>query len=369
MQTRFFETRASRGKSINQTYKGLNLRAKFRLFSLTFILLSYGLVSFTSAQDIAYTVQVIALSDEVRALQMQSDLAAQGHPAYLLTVPAEQGTVYRLRVGAFANREAAAHYAEGMPSLGDSDPSPALAESIPQHLIPLLPELIQRLPVAESSLSVTTWQDTFALKSANPQTFEEATYTVIDGPTFTAWRAFPQADGSIIRVHSLSLWPEAYEVASDAERSAFTETVISEVAAQLGLSTEQVSSFTFDAEPPFLVMVEQFDPKTGERKWLPALGQPLSDLGANGPDLQWFGEAPTLNAPDVLFESGSENVSQPLVLSEGWRAVADSDYTRLESLDGQKSWRAVAGRPLWAGANVLVTQAGQDVLVYRFLTR
>ena len=303
---------------------------------------------------------------------MQSELAAQGHPAYLLTTPTERGKVYRLRVGAFANREAAVQYAASMPSLGDSDPGPALAESIPQNLIPLTPELVDRLPVIETSLSVLAWQEKLALRSASSQTIQEAEYRVVGGPSFSAWRAFPQRDGTVIRVHSRSLWPETYETASEEERAAFADASISELAAELGLSFEQVSSFAFEGEPPFLAVVEQFDPQTGERKRLQALGQPLRGLGEDGPELQWFGddEVPSLSHPEPLFELGAEGEGQGgTTLLENWRAVTDGDYTRLESLDGQKTWRAVAGNPLWAGSDILITQDDEDVLVYRFLTR
>lgn len=345
-------------------------KIKPKLYALLTLLMSLTLVSQMSAQDIGYTVQVMALSDELKALQLQSDLAAQGHPAYLLTVPTEQGTVYRLRIGSFANREAAVQYAKEMTPLADSEPSPALAESIPQHLIPLAPELILSLPLAESSLQVMAWRDGLVLRNARSQTLSQAEYTVIDGPTFKAWRAFPQSDGTGVRVYSRPLWPDDFERVTEDERAAFAAGIISELATELGLSAEQVSSFTFEGEPPFLVVAEQFNELTGERNLLKALGQPLSELGPKGPDLQWFAdEGVTLTEPEPLFDLAFADASQELLLLDSWRAVADGDYTRLESLDGQKTWRAVAGRPLWAGGDILIADNGDDVLVYRLLTR
>lgn len=332
-------------------------------------------LSAVSAQAIAYTVQVIALSDEVRALQLQGELAAQGHPAYLLTVPTPQGRVYRLRVGAFANRAAAAQYAAAMPSVGDSEPTPALAESIPQNLIPLAPELVGRYPLSGVALSLVAWREGLALRAQRSDTlqeadYQEADYRVVGGPSFSAWRASPQDDGTILRVTSLPLWPEDYKAAAQTERDAFAETVLAEVAADLELMPEQVSRFAFDGEPPFLVVAERFNPEIGERTRLRALGQPASVLSTNGPELQWLSDA---EAPDltevVVLEVGLENKGQAEVVGESWRAVPDGDYTRLESLNEQKTWRAVAGRPLWAGSQVLVTLSGDDAFVYWFVER
>jgi hypothetical protein len=112
----------------------------------------------TPVWAISYTVQVVASSDETRANQVRSELADQGYPAYLLNVPTAQGQVYRIRVGAFANRAAAALFAEAMPSIEGSTPSPALAEGgVPPGLIPFEPALIGRYDLTTTLVQVFPW--------------------------------------------------------------------------------------------------------------------------------------------------------------------------------------------------------------------
>ena len=112
----------------------------------------------------SYTVQVVAVSSQDRALSLVSDLTRQGYPAYLLTVPTPQGLVYRIRVGAFANRAAAARYADALPSLGDSRPTPALAENIPAGLSPLAPALTGAYRLEAVSVQILPWRDGVALR-------------------------------------------------------------------------------------------------------------------------------------------------------------------------------------------------------------
>ena len=76
-------------------------------------------------------MQVAAFSDEATAKDSWQELVDQGFPAYLISAPTAQGQIYRIRIGTFANREAAALFAASMQGLSGSNPSPALAENIP----------------------------------------------------------------------------------------------------------------------------------------------------------------------------------------------------------------------------------------------
>lgn len=82
-------------------------------------------------------MQVTTASDQSTALSLQTELRLEGFPAYVVRASTGQGDLYRVRVGAFANRDAALSYAGRMPPLGGSQPVPILAESIPQRTMPL----------------------------------------------------------------------------------------------------------------------------------------------------------------------------------------------------------------------------------------
>jgi hypothetical protein len=126
-------------------------------FARRVLVLCCFLLYLTPVSAISYTVQVVASSDEARASQLRDDLARQGYPAYLLNVPTAQGQVYRIRVGAFANRAAAALFAETMPSVEGSTPSPALADSVPPGLIPLEPALLGQYDLTTTLIQIFPW--------------------------------------------------------------------------------------------------------------------------------------------------------------------------------------------------------------------
>lgn len=83
---------------------------------------------------IPYTVQVITASDQSTALSLQTELRLEGFPAYVVRASTGQGDLYRVRVGAFANRDAALSYADQMPPLGGSKPVPVLRSRFPRGL-------------------------------------------------------------------------------------------------------------------------------------------------------------------------------------------------------------------------------------------
>ena len=370
------------------------------------------LLTLQSALAISYTVQVAALSDEDAALALQQSLREEGYPAYLVSVPSESGTIFRLRVGAFADRAAAQTYAESMRGVGGTAPVPALAEGIPAALFPLEPTLMSRYPNAPEmmGLTVVPWGEGAALRTQGR--FEDqpfiAEYRVLregaDVATFAAWRAAPQDDAqgaSVLRVHNLSLWPE--EEMSEAERETYTEARLEEVARSLELTPEQVRPYLLQ-EPgrgaPFLVLAEQFDltsdptsnsantdvpnassggsasggstaPQNVSRaERYRALGNPIERMPQSGPSLTWFDRAPPEGFPtdlsEPLFDLGTrftegELTREPRTLTgDGWSASAQGDYTQLSV--GNRDWRAVVGYPLWAGGDYLLVFADVPVL-------
>ncbi len=401
------------------------MRVRFfsRLLILT-LCLAPGL-TLQSASAISYTVQVAALSDEDAALALQQSLRQEGFPAYLVSVPSESGTIFRLRVGAFADRAAAQTYAETMRGVGGTAPVPALAEGIPAELFPLEPTLLSRYDAAPEmvSVQVTPWGEGAALRTQGR--FEDqpfiAEYRVLrggaDARPFAAWRAEPGVRETVLRVHNRLLWSE--EEMSEAEREAYAEAQLNEVAQRLNLTPEQVRPYLF-FEPgrgaPFLVLAEQFvltgnaqqvsstpaspaadgpaadDPVSGgatsgsspsdaissdavgsnalgER--LRALGNPAERTPPGGPSLTWFDRAPPegfptdLPAPlfdlQTLFDDGElERDPSRTLTGDGWQASPQGEYTELSV--GERTWRAVVGYPLWAGGDYLLVYTDAPVL-------
>ena len=368
---------------------------------------------------ISYTVQVAALSDEDAALALQQSLQQEGYPAYLVSVPSESGTIFRLRVGAFADRAAAQTYAEAMRGVGGTAPVPALAEGIPAELFPLEPTLLERYESAPemTSVAVMPWGEGAALRTQGR--FEDqpfiAEYRVLregaDTRTFEAWRAAPQPGraGAALRTYNLSLWPG--EETSETEREAYTEARLEEIARALELAPEQVRPFLL-FEPgrgaPFLVLAEQFtlteanpdsvstsavsggafdsasessalDAVTGgsdassnrsSRERYRALGNPAERMPPGGPSLTWFNRAPPAGFPtdlptplfdlQTLFPEGELEREDRTLTGDGWSASSQGDYTQLSV--GDRTWRAVVGYPLWAEGAYLLVYADAPVL-------
>lgn len=425
-------------------------------------------------QAISYTVQVVAFSDEPRARRVQSELASQGYPAYLIAVPTAQGQVYRIRVGAFANRAAAALFAQTMPSVEGSTPSPALAEGgVPPGLIPLAPALLGQYDLTTTLVQVFPWSTTgvpqqdsstppegettdasAAVPSSEEQTeatpettaqpsdetsSEETTTNNVDTNNtnsdttnepsqtdseegeastnspeetevvaqteqtqeaqqtqslvairtqprdasqqahyrvgeleFDAWKAAPVEDGEIVRVRSLSVWPEDWQSISEVERNQYRETVLANVAGDLDLTSQQVEPFVFELEnqAPFVVLVERFNPETETAQRLRAIGQPRPNeenlgLGSDGPS-SFFGESISIPLPaaDTVFEPSSSSEAPNELVGDGWQASGDGDYINL--LVDDKEWRTANGRPLWAMGDLLISLFENQVLIYQF---
>lgn len=330
--------------------------------------LAWLLLALAAAQEISYTVQVAAVSDEARALELQQSLASQGFAAYLLAVPTEQGLVYRLRLGAFANRAAAAQFAAALPTIGGGSAAPALAENIPPSLIPLEPELLSRDDPATTAVEVLPWGEGFAVRTQPREGAQPARYLLLDGSSFSAWRAARQADGSLLLVESLSLWPEGWESLSAAERDGFRQTVLGNLATSLELSREALEPFVFEAEgaAPFLILAARRDPETGERERLPGLARPEDGLSMRGPELLWLreDEAVSIAEPEPLWAAAPEPEALARVQGQGWEARADDDFTRLDLSGEARGWRAVAGAPLWASGSLLAVLDDGRIVLY-----
>ncbi len=215
------------GYAPNRTGRRAPVSLRRAVLALCVLLAAWG-------QAMSYTVQVVAVSSQERALSLVADLSRQGYPAYLLTVPTPQGLVYRIRVGAFANREAAARYAAALPALGDSRPTPALAENVPAGLSPLAPALLGAYPLDTVGLQVLPWRGGVALRVQPRDAVQQATYTLLDGtatpPSFSAWRAAPQDDGTVVRVYNFPLWPDDRPTLSAPERESYRQTVLGNLA-------------------------------------------------------------------------------------------------------------------------------------------
>ena len=359
----------------------------------------YLVYSAAAAQTISYTVQVAALSDQTSAESLRRTLQDEGYPAYLVSVPGAAQTIYRLRVGAFADRDGAEAYAAAMRGVGGTVPVPALAEGIPPDLIPLEPRFVARYRFTPfEQLEVVPWGDAAALRSQGRFENEPliATYRVLTpalaASPFTAWRAAP-LDTKLPDTKPLNTTPTAANVVErvtnlplfaageanalpDGSLSATGQARLLEAADALGLSEAQIRPYIFydpGRGAPFLVVAERFDPvsRTGGR--YPALGNPGGTLKVGGPELTWFGQSPPeafpAALPDPLFslsafvQQGQVGPPTGALTGGGWRAVRDGRYTALSV--ASRRWRAVVGQPLWAGGEFLLVYARPEIVLYQ----
>jgi SPOR domain len=187
----------------------------------------------TPVWAISYTVQLFASSDESKASQLQAQLADQGYKAYLLRVPTAQGQVYRIRVGAFANRAAAALFAQVLPSVEGSTPSPALVEGGESPgFIPLQPALLGQYDVATTLVQIFPWPvvesavPEMAPQQAGEDSSEAGAATTEDlGPTTSEASAEDQSGTSSGEAQASGPTAEPLpETASSSDEAATSET-------------------------------------------------------------------------------------------------------------------------------------------------
>jgi hypothetical protein len=330
---------------------------------------TFALMLFGSVLAISYTVQVIAVSSEITALELLTQLGDQGYPSYLIRVATPEGPVFRIRVGSFANRSAAAKYAEAMSDVLDSAPSPALADGIPDNLSPLEAELVDGFSATEK-LEVLPWQGEVAFRSQPKSFSEQAHYRVVDITEFDAWKAVPQTDGSIIRIYSHYLWSEKWTIISEAERANERAQALKLVSEALGLSVTQLEAFEFKPlnNRPFLVLVERFNPLTQSGTLLKAIGQPKNGLSSFGPDIIWLDQN-EIKLADIKPQFEPTPSTQGEGIFEGpsnYKVRADGLFIQVTTANPEKTWRAAAGRPLWLRENWLIASYNQELLLYKF---
>ncbi|HKI56658.1 MAG TPA: SPOR domain-containing protein [Trueperaceae bacterium] len=329
-----------------------------------------------TAQSIAYTVQVVALSDKDSALALQAQLDGDGYPAYVVRSTTGLGDIYRVRIGAYANRQAALVFADSMPDVAGGKPIPALAEAIPPGIVSLAPRVITRIIPDGRNVGVVPWRDGVAVRLQQRTPLSEARYVVLSGDqvdSFDAWLAVPAPDGSITRLRNLPLWPDNYQQDSPAARDAFEASVLSLVAEGLGLPLSDVKATIYQPDAsgvPRLIVLERVMPsdKGTETSKLLALGVPELGMTPNGP-VQYLGlhKGAVPAAPDptpLKLDAPPPGTLQ----GDGWTAQADGNFIAITDKDG-KRWREAAGTPLWTDGHVLVSAYRDSFLFYDFLPR
>jgi len=328
------------------------------------------------AQSIAYTVQVVALSDKDSALALQAKLNADGYPAYVVRSTTGLGDVYRVRVGAYANRQAALVYADTMPAIAGGKPIPALAQAIPPGIVSLSPRVLTRIIPEGREVSVVAWSGGVAVRLQQQTPLSEARYVVLNGDqvdSFDAWLAVPNEDGSITRLRNLSLWPDNYQQDSAEARDAFEASVLSLVADGLGISLSDVKATIYRPDPseaPRLIVLESVTPgaKGTETSKLLALGVPELGMTPYGPT-QYLALSPG-ELPDPPTATALSLKGPPVtpLSGDGWTARADGEFITIEGKDG-KSWREAVGTPLWSDGHVMASAFQDSYLFYDFVPR
>ena len=344
-------------------------------------------VAAAHSQSVSYTVQVVALSDREAALGIQSDLIRDGFPAYVVGSRSAQGDVFRVRVGAFANRPAALLYASGMPAVAGVEPVPALAEGIPQGIMPLAPYVLFDEAVGDRSVAVGSLgeqlvlrlqarvDDSAAADASDPShtEFRPAEYVIIAGTAVErrrAWR-FGEVDGAHLWVRETLLWPSTWPDETAEVREGFRSSLLRLLAERLGVEVAAVEAAAFQPvaeEAPRLIVVELEAPDQPDGVRLLGLGLPAGGFDALGP-LEYLGitrdELPPL-VGDTTVADLVDARTEP-VEGEGFTATSDGAYVRLTA--GGLSWRAGLGRPLWSDGRRLLALVEDRLMVYGFVQR
>jgi hypothetical protein len=320
---------------------------------------------------ISYTVQVVALSDQQAALGVQRALLDEDYPAYVVRATTAQGDIYRVRVGAFANRAAALLYAEAMPVIVGSPPLPALAEGIPSGVMPLEPRVLAQL--AGDEAEVLPWPGGIALRSQPDETLP-ATYRVVRGGatwTFEAWRAEP-VEGAVIRLRNMSLWPATWQQEAPEVREEYRLQRLDALATRLALPPASLELLqqrpTFG--PPFLVVLELVDSTSGGATVV-GVAEADGPLSGHGPEALALGdgELPDVGAPLYRAE-GQQAAESGAQGGEAWRVVAAGDFFLLSTENGGgAAWKAGVGTPLWSDGNHLLVRSGSGLILYDFVGR
>lgn len=322
------------------------------------------------AQAISYTVQVVAVSDQASALDVQRDLLDASYPAYVVRASIAQGDIFRVRVGAFANRPAALLFASAMPQIAGGPPLPALAEGIPAGVMPLEPRVLTQLSAEE--VQVLPWRDGLALRvQADPAV--PASYHVFRGDetlVFEAWHAQPGED-EVLRLRNLSLWPASWEEEGSEAREEYRVALLDSVAEQLGVTAAELEKFqrrpVYGA--PFLPIVERMA-FPGTDGIITAVAEADGAISGYGPRRIALGGA-ALESPDephYLASADSEPASGSFA-GDGWQASAAGRFFLLSPTEDGRAWRAGVGTPLWGDGSYLLTRSSEEFILYDFIPR
>jgi len=242
------------------------------------------------AQGINYTVQVVALSDSDSALRVVNDLLREGYPAYVVRSTSDQGAVFRVRVGVFANRPAALTYADAMPEISGGRPVPALAEAIPTGITPLAPRLLLQEDVSGVEARLLGFGDEgLALRLQWRVPLGQAEYVIIkDGAVerVRAWQLVEGPGGVRLRVRDMALWPDTWQQDDADVRQAYLVNLVSLVADRLGVGVAEVMAARYvppGDEVPRLIVVERVQAGATDGAELLGVGLPGSGMTPAGP--------------------------------------------------------------------------------------
>ncbi len=348
-----------------------------RAAALAFALFVCGASLPAAAQSISYTVQVVALSDRDAALGIQGELLREGFPAYVVRSTSTQGDVFRVRVGAFANRPAALRYAEAMPEVAGGQPVPALAEAIPSGVTPLAPRLLLELPVTGLDVRLLEYGEELVVRTQQRSPLTPAVYHVIGAGAVErvrAWQLAEEPGGARLWVRDMPLWPETWQEDSEEVRDGYRSSLVSLMAERLGVETSVVEGAQYrgPAGVPHLVVVERMAPELTDGVELLGLGLPSSGMTPSGP-LAYLGiDAEAL--PGLPEGVRVAEAPEGAVEADAWSATADGPFVRLTVAPmaegaGARSWRAAFGTPHWSDGHHLVAFFESVMLIYDFLPR
>src|SRR5690554_5827739 len=230
------------------------------------------------------------------AIDTQGQLLRQGFPAYVVRSTSSQGAIYRVRVGAFANRPAALMYAEAMPPVAGGQPVPALAEGIPAGLTPLTPRLVLSQDLTGADARLVLVGEALALRTQQRTPLMQAEYTVMAGGTVervSAWQLSLDEEGSRVMVRDMQLWPDTWQMEPDEVLEGYQTSLITLVAERLGLdpATVRAARYGTASGAPRLIVVEKEAPDAPDGTELLGLGVPASGMTPAGP-LQFLGLQP-----------------------------------------------------------------------------
>lgn len=341
-----------------------------RLLVIIVVLLSWF---HATAQGAFYTVQVVALTDRDSALRLVSDLLKEGFPAYVVNSKSQEGDLFRIRVGSFADRPASVAYIEVMPEIAGGRPVPALAEGIPVGLVPAHTALKMHVPVADQPELVIDTPERLLLRTkAHAEAGDQYRYYAFDTRghfEVEAYRVVPGSNNDWFVLRDMALWPEHLVDDSKDIQDTFRESLLTLLEERLTISRAQLESAAFyEGDFEMVRVVERYHPSSQLAEvvalvWYDDEARMFSDeeIGAYFAEPARSAEAVTDLVP-----------SEPVLESDEWFAAPEGDFVRLSvNEDGVpgKSWRAATGTPLRFVLAGLLTLDSTSLYYYEFPAR